>query len=150
MLLLCFPLQRPAHKFCGISGGLSCCQAGSSFAVGFVGPVASLPAKPGNNTKQNKLQLHEISGVVTFIQACRPLRKLRFRQLQCRDIPPESRSLPPLFNCCRLPVRPLRLTEQEPYSLSDDIAEYTRELCKKEGGRHGCSVPYTQGATRRR
>ena len=36
----------------------------------FCEPVASLPAKQGNNTKQNKSQLHEGSGVVTLFQAC--------------------------------------------------------------------------------
>ena len=35
-LLLRLPLQMCTHKFCGISGGLSCCQAGSSFSAGFV------------------------------------------------------------------------------------------------------------------
>ena len=35
----------------------------------FCEPVASLPAKQGNNTKQNKSQFHEVSGVVTPIQA---------------------------------------------------------------------------------
>ena len=32
--------------------------------------MASLPAKQGNSTKQNKSQLHEVSGVVTLFQAC--------------------------------------------------------------------------------
>ena len=35
----------------------------------FCEPVASLPAMQGNNTKQNKSLLHEVSGVVTPIQA---------------------------------------------------------------------------------
>ena len=35
-LLLRLPLQMCTHKFCGIPGGLSCCQAGSSFSAGFV------------------------------------------------------------------------------------------------------------------
>ena len=35
-LLLRFPMQTRTHKFCGISSGLSCCQAGSSFSTGFV------------------------------------------------------------------------------------------------------------------
>ena len=32
--------------------------------------MASLPAKQGNNTKENKSQLHEVSGVGTLNQAC--------------------------------------------------------------------------------
>ena len=38
----------------------------------FCEPLASLPAKQGNNTKQNKSQLHEVSGVGMLFQACCP------------------------------------------------------------------------------
>ena len=34
----------------------------------FCEPVASLPAKQGNNTKQKKSQLLEVSGISSFIQ----------------------------------------------------------------------------------
>ena len=63
VLLLRFPLQMFTRTFCGISGGPFCCQTGPSFAAGFVSSgLSSCQAKQGKNTKQNKSQLHEVSG----------------------------------------------------------------------------------------
>ena len=55
----------------------------------FCEPEASLPAKQGNNTKQNKSQLHEVSGVVTLFQACCPPCDQTNQPTPFHSIPPK-------------------------------------------------------------